>query len=245
MNHFFDTMETALPGLAMSRFCSAHLAWLVIAAALMAGFTWLYCRLDDRRRDFLRIALGIAAAVIGLTKQVCLFAAHVWHPAYLPVCFCSFGLLLVILHAWKNSEFVGNILYTVYLPLSLVTLISPYWLVLPAKNFLCWYYFLSHILLAVYPLMLVVGGTLRPRLHHAPRIAVLSLAVLVPLFALDATLDLNFFYLMSAPTGHFIDWFTHHCGSHLVGYPVLLALLFTVSYGGYALVRLIFPKKET
>ena len=244
MNHFFDTMETALPNLAMSRFCSAHLAWLVIAGAFLAGFIWLYCRLDDRRRDFLRIGLGIAAMVIGLMKQVCLFAAHVWHPAYLPVCFCSFGLLLVAFHAWKGGEFLANILYTVFLPLSIAALIAPYWLALPSKNFLCWYYFLSHILLAVYPLMLVAGGTLQPRLRHAPRIAVLALAVLIPLFALDATLDLNFFYLMSAPEDHFINWFTHHCGSHLVGYPVLLALLFTVMYGGYALVRLIFFKKE-
>ena len=244
MNHFFDTMETALPNLAMTRFCPAHLAWLVIALALLAALVWLYRFLDDRRRDFMRIALGCAAAIIGVGKQVCLFAAHVWHPAYLPVCFCSFGLLLVVLHAWKGSEFLGNILYAVYLPLSLAALISPYWLLLPAKNFLCWYYFLSHILLSAYPLMLVVGKNLRPGLRHAPRIAVLALAVLMPLFALDATLDLNFFYLMSAPEGHFINWFTHRCGSHLVGYPVLLALLFAVMYGGYALVRLIFRKKE-
>ena len=244
MNHFFDTTETALSSLAMSRFCAAHLSWLVIALALLVASTWLYYRLDDRRRDFMRIAFGIAAALIGLGKQACLFSAHVWHPAYLPVCFCSFGLLLVVLHAWKGSEFLGNILYAVYLPLSLAALISPYWLMLPAKNFLCWYYFLSHILLAAYPLMLTTGGTLRPRLRHAPRIAVLALAVLMPVFALDATLDLNFFYLMSAPEGHFIDWFTHRCGSHLVGYPVLLVLLFAVMYSGYALARLIFCKKE-
>lgn len=244
MNHFFDTMETALPDLAMSRFCPAHWVWLAIAAVFFVGSAWLYRRLDDRRRDIMRLGFGAAAAVIGMGKQVCLFAAHAWHPAYLPVCFCSLGLILVIFHAWKGSEFLGNILYSLYLPLSVAALVSPYWLVLPARNFLCWYYFLSHVLLSAYPLMLAVSGALRPRLRHAPRIAVLTLAVLMPLFALDAALDLNFFYLMTAPENHFMNWFTHRCGSHLVGYPVLLALLFALMYGGDALARLIFYKKE-
>ena len=242
MNHFFDTLETASPLLATRLYGPEHLVWFLLFTALTVGLTALYYRLDDRRRDHMRLILGGLAAAIGLFKEICLFVGHVWHPAYLPFCFCSFGLILVFLHAVKNSEFVANILYTIYLPCAFIGLIRPYWLALPAKNFLFWFYFASHILLVIYPLMQAVGGDLVLHPRHIPRIAMLTLCLFIPIFALDVSLDLNFFFLVSPPEHHILQWFALHGGSHLLGYPVILGVLFFIMYGLSALVRLITAK---
>ena len=231
MNRFFYTLESVPSDLAIKAFGREHLTWLIVFVLLGAGCVALYRRLDDRRRDHMRLILAALAVAVGLFKQICLIKGGMWHPAYLPFCFCSLGIFFMALHALRGNAFFADVLYVFYLPMSFFALLDPYWLALPGKNFLSWYYFAAHILLLIYPLMLVVGRTLRPDPRHIPRLVLLAVCLWIPLFALDAALDVNFLFLMSPPAGNILNWFTAKCGAHLVGVPVLTALMLLGMYG--------------
>ena len=91
--------------------------------------------------------------------------------------------------------------------------------------------------------MLTVSGELRPDPRQWPRLFLLTVCLWVPLFAMDAALDVNFLFLMSAPEGSILNWFRDICGAHLVGFPVLTAVTLGTMYGLSRLLD-ITDKKE-
>lgn len=80
-----------------------------------------------------------------------------------------------------------------------------------------------HILLACYPVMLFSAGDIRPEMKALGRCVLLLVCMAVPIVAVNLLLDTNFMFLMYAPSGNPLAWFAQHCGSHLIGFPVLLA----------------------
>lgn len=63
-------------------------------------------------------------------------------------------------------------------------------------------------------------------------------------FGINLVLDTNFMYLMYPPKGNPLVWFEKTFGNHLIGYPVLIALVLLLMYGPAAYLRRRSNKKE-
>ena len=120
-------------------------------------------------------------------------------------------------------------MYFVCLPAACAALLFPTWAPLPPLNFMVIHSFTVHFLLALYPLALTLRGDMDPQPRAFPRCFALLAAMAVPIWFFNRAFDTNFMFLMRAGEGNPLKLFERF-GSHLLGYPVLLAAVFAVMY---------------
>ena len=148
---------------------------------------------------------------------------------YLPLHLCSINIFLIALHAWRRPKLLDTFLYFVCLPAACAALLFPTWTPLPPLNFMVIHSFTVHFLLALYPLALTLRGDMAPQPRAFPRCFALLAAMAVPIWFFDRAFGTNFMFLMRADEGNPLKLFERF-GSHLLGYPVLLAVVFAVMY---------------
>ena len=120
-------------------------------------------------------------------------------------------------------------MYFVCLPAACAALLFPTWAPLPPLNFMVIHSFTVHFLLALYPLALTLCGDMDPQPRAFPRCFALLAAMAVPIWFFNRAFGTNFMFLMRAGEGNPLKLFERF-GSHLLGYPVLLAVVFAVMY---------------
>ena len=238
MEKFLLTTEIAPGGVGFSGFGVWHLLWLLgmIVSVTICGI--LYRRTNDAVATLLRksIAILIVANEVVL-KQIPLILMGRWLPNYLPLHLCSINVFLIAWHAWKGGNLLGDFLYTVCIPGALAALLFPSWTSLPPFCLMSIHSFTIHILLVLYPVLLVVRGDVKPTWRRIPQ----CLAVLVGLAAVALAANLifntNFFFLMEAEPENPLYLFETMWGSHLLGFPVLITAVLIVMHLPLALIQ--------
>lgn len=244
MENFFLTTEIAPEGVGFSGFGMWHLVWLCVLAASLILCGSLYRRANDAAAARWRktIAVLIVANEVFL-KQIPLILLDHWLPNYLPLHLCSINVFLIAWHAWKGGDLLGDFLYTVCIPGALAALLFPSWTSLPPFCLMSIHSFTIHILLVLYPVLLVARGDVKPDWRRIP----LCLAVLLGLAAValvaNLMFDTNFFFLMEADSGNPLYLFETMWGSHLLGFPVLITAVLIVMHVPVIFVRKIRKTK--
>ena len=117
--------------------------------------------------------------------------------------------------------------YALCIPGAVVAMLSPSWQRLPVWNLLHLHSYSIHVLLILYPVLLLAGG-FRPQVHHIRWVLAFLCAIATPIFFLNRLLKTNFFFL-NDPQGNAITAFFAHCFGerfYLLGFlPVLAAVL--------------------
>ena len=243
MKYFFDTTETIPLDLGFGAYSAVHIIWLTVLVAVCIGCSILYAKSGDHKRAFLRKLVAIALLVDEiLLKQLPLIIGGRWLPDYLPLHLCSINIFLVVWHAWKGGDAIGGFLYTVCIPGALAAMLFPTWACLPAVNLMVIHSFTVHILLILYPVMLISGKDIRPNWRHTPKYMIILACMAVLAFVVNLLLDTNFFFLMQADPGNPLYFFETAWGSHLLGFPVIIVGVLLVMQGPFALLEL---KKKT
>lgn len=230
MENFFLTTEIAPEGVGFDGFSFWHLMWLGGLLVSVVLFGILYRRTDDAVAARWRkiIAVLILANEVFL-KQIPLILCKHWLPTYLPLHLCSINVFLVAWHAWKGGDMLGDFLYTVCIPGALAALLFPSWTVLPPFCLMSIHSFTIHILLVLYPVLLVVRGDITPNWRRIPQCLAILAALAVIALVANLAFDTNFFFLMEAEPGNPLYLFETMWGSHLLGFPVLItAVLFVM-----------------
>ena len=149
---------------------------------------------------------------------------------YLPLHLCSINIFLIAIHAWHPTEMLSNFLYTVCIPGAMAALLFPSWTKLPVLNFMHLHSFTVHILLITYPVMVTVGGDLKPDWRQLPKSLLFTLCLAVPVYGVNLALDTNFMFLMYAEEGNPLLLFEQMFGNHLLGIPVLATVFVGAMY---------------
>ena len=87
-----------------------------------------------------------------------------------------------------------------------------------------------HILLVLYPLLLVTTGQVETTLKAAFKGVVLLVAMAIPVYFLNLLWDTNFMFLMNPDSGNPLEFFEKLLGSHLWGFPILLPVVIFIMY---------------
>ena len=223
MEYFLDTIETIGEGHGFSLFGPRHLITLAVFAAFTVGSCVVYGRANAEKRGKMRKLFAVLLLADEIFKHVCLFLGGNFNWTYLPLQLCSINIFLIAVHAWRPNKTLDNFLYFICIPAATAALLFPTWTTLPAMNFMFLHSTSVHILLAAYPIMLYAAGDIHPELRELGRCLLLLAAMAVPIVLVNLLLDTNFMFLMYAPDGNPLKWFDVHCGSHLIGFPILLA----------------------
>lgn len=202
MTYFWETVDTIAPGLGWRHFGPFHLAVLAVFLLLGAVLCHDYCGMDTDKRRRWRRTVALLLVADELFKDFGLLYGGNFSLDYLPLHLCSINIFLIALHAWRRPKLLDTFLYFVCLPAACAALLFPTWAPLPPFNFMVIHSFTVHFLLA---------------------------AMAVPIWFFNRAFGTNFMFLMRAGEGNPLKLFERF-GSHLLGYPVLLAVVFAVMY---------------
>jgi hypothetical integral membrane protein (TIGR02206 family) len=189
-----------------------------------------YRRLDEKGRARWKKIVALLIVADELFKMVMLTIGGRYEVDYLPLHLCSINIFLIAFHAWRPNRTVGGFLYTVCIPGAIAAMLFPTWTSLPVGNFMHLHSFTVHILLIMYPMVLVLTGETKPQARELPKyLALLAGLGLIALIA-NLLLDTNFMFLMYAEEGNPLLVFENLWGSHLLGFPVLITAVLIVMY---------------
>lgn len=237
MEHFWETVEVIPEGIGFSHYGTLHLCWLAAFAVLAVLNCIAYRKMGEKGRKIWRIVVAALLVLDEVYKQVPLFINGYFTLEYLPLHLCSVNIFVIAFHAIKPTKTVGNYLYTVCIPGAMAALLFPTWNALPAANYMLIHSFTVHILLALYPIVLTVAGEIKPELKELPKALLLLVGLSVVALICNLLMDANFMFLMYADPGNPLYLFEELWGSHLLGFPVIIAGVLLVMHTPWVIAK--------
>lgn len=230
MRFFMDTTGTIADGNGFTHFGQLHLIWIAAFLSItLLSCLWFRKAGETGRRCWKR-TVAVLLVLDEIFKQTMLLAGGRFNLSYLPIHLCSINIFIIAVHAFKASTLWDSFLYTVCIPGAIAALLFPTWTKLPFMNFMHLHSFTVHILLALYPIVLAVGGEINPRARDIPKCLLLLVAMAVPIYIINILIDQNFMFLMYAEEGNPLYWFQQNWGNHLLGFPVIIAGVLIIMY---------------
>ena len=150
---------------AFSLFSATHWAELLGAAAVIFLCAVIYYRCREVTRHQILRAVFVLMLADEFMKQAVLLYTGQWNVTYLPLHLCSINIFVCWYDAIHQSRWSKEILYALCIPGAVVAMLSPSWQRLPVWNLLHLHSYSIHVLLILYPVLLLAGG-FRPQVHH-------------------------------------------------------------------------------
>lgn len=227
---FFISKDNIPEGVGFSTFDMTHLLWLLGAFISIAAAVLVYRRLCDKKRKVMRTVVGILVVLCEIVKDIAVAAIGEFDAGYLPFHLCGINILLIGFDLIKQTKTVRNFLYYIGVPGAMLALLFPNWTALPCVNFFHIHSFIVHLLLVMYPVILVASGEVKPNIRTMPKCVLLLIGLAIPAYILNLIFDTNFMFLMSPETGNPLGLFEQYLGSHLWGFPILLPIVMFIMY---------------
>ena len=212
-------------------FGPAHLSVTAVFIAIVAAAMIFYKKLDEKgRQKFLYIMSALLIAD-EIWKHTASLSTGQWEWGFLPLHLCSINIFICVINSFKRDDFTSEILYAVCLPGASLALLMPIWNNLPYWNFMSIHSNSIHVLLIMYPLLLLAGG-FKPNFKRLPKVFAVLLAECVPIFFLNKILGTNFFFINGTENNPVLEILASIFGRELyiVGLPPLLFVFWFFMY---------------
>lgn len=227
---FFKTQDNIPEGLGFAAFGLTHILWLLAGLIFCVAACLFYKRLDEGKRNTMRRVLGIYIFLQEMVKNLVLVILGEFSWGYLPFHLCGINILLIAFDVIKPTKVVRNFLYYFAIPGAMLALLFPNWKEVPFWNFFHLHSFTIHILLVVYPMLLVSTGQIDTHIKSAFQAVLLLVLLAIPVYGLNLLWDTNFMFLMHPDSGNPLELFEKLLGSHLWGFPILLPVVMLIMY---------------
>ena len=226
------TMESLEPDyLCFEHFSPVHLSVTAVFIAIMVAAMVFYKKLDEKSRQKFLYVMSALLIADELWKHVISLATGQWEWGFLPLHLCSINIFVCVINSFRRDKFTSEVLYSVCIPGAALALLMPTWTNLPYWNFMSLHSNSVHVLLIMYPLLLIAGG-FRPDFRRLPKVFALLLAECVPIFFLNKIIDTNFFFLNGTENNPVLEILSSIFGNefYFIGFPPLLAVVWFFMY---------------
>lgn len=237
MKMFFMSKDNVPEGVGFATFGVEHLIWLFCIVAGIVAASFVYKRLDEKKRNVMRLTVGIIIVLLEIAKNIFHIVKGEFSYGYLPFHLCGINILLIAFDMIKPTKIVRNFLYYFSIAGASLALLFPNWNELPMWNFSCIHSFSVHAFLVMYPILLLVSGELEPDLKTMPKCIGLLILMAIPIYFMNLAWDTNFMFLMEPDKGNPLELFEKLLGSHLWGFPILLPVVMGIMYMPIALIK--------
>ena len=227
---FFVSKENIPEGVGFQTFGLTHILWLLAGLLFCVVACIFYRRLSDSKRKMMLKILGVYIFLQEMAKNLVQIILGEFSWGYLPFHLCGINILLITFDTVKQTKVVRSFLYYFAIPGAALALLFPNWTEMPVWNFFHLHSFTIHILLVLYPLLLVTTGQVGTDLKSALRGVLLLVAMAIPVYGLNLLWDTNFMFLMEPDSGNPLELFEKLLGSHLWGFPILLPVVVFIMY---------------
>ena len=227
---FFLTKDNIPEGVGFQTFGLTHMIWLLAGVLLCVAACIFYHKLSADKQKRMLTILGTYIFLQEMVKNLVLVFLGEFSWGYLPFHLCGINILLISFDIIKQTKVVRSFLHYFSIPGAALALLFPNWTDMPVWNFFHIHSFTIHILLVMYPLLLVTNNQAQTDLKSALRGTALLVAMAIPVYGLNLLWDTNFMFLMKPDSGNPLEMFEKLLGSHLWGFPILLPLVILVMY---------------
>lgn len=227
---FFLTSDYIPEGVGFNAFGLTHIIWLLAGLLFCVAACIFYRKLSEDKRKIMRTVLGVYIFLQEMVKNLVLIFLGEFGWGYLPFHLCGINILLIAFDIIKETKVVRSFLYYFAIPGAALALLFPNWTDMPVWNFFHIHSFTIHILLVLYPLLLVTTNQVSTDLKSALRGTALLVAMAIPVYFLNLLWGTNFMFLMEPDSGNPLEMFETLLGSHLWGFPILLPVVILVMY---------------
>ena len=234
---FFLTNDQIPEGVGFQTFGPTHLLWLLVCLLVWVVACIFYRRLSAQKQKLALRVLGIYIFLQEMAKNLVLILLGEFGWGYLPFHLCGINILLILFDTIKQTKTVRSFLYYFAIPGAMLALLFPNWTETPVWNFFHLHSFTIHMLLVLYPLLLVTTNQVLTDLKSALRGVALLVAMAIPVYGLNLLWDTNFMFLMEPDSGNPLEMFEKLLGSHLWGFPILLPVVILVMYIPVFIIR--------
>ncbi len=231
-DNFWKVEETIGEGQGFSLFCASHLIEIAICVIATVIMCIIYRRADEVRSRRIRITVAALQIADELFKYYGLFHSGSWLAKYLPLHLCSINIFICTIHSLlkKNNGLLANFLYSICLPGAIIAELTPSWQMLPVANFMHLHSMTVHLLLIIYPAMLLAKGEIRRDYRYIPQLLLMLIIMAIPLHFFNLGFDTNFMFIEFPIPGTPLVLFEKWFGSHLIGYAIFLPLIMMLEY---------------
>ena len=227
---FFVTSDHIREGVGFQSFGLTHILWLLAGLIFCVAACISYGKLSENKRKLVLTILGIYIFLQEMVKDLVLILLGEFSWGYLPFHLCGINILLIAFDTIKQTKTVRSFLYYFAIPGAALALLFPNWTEMPIWNFFHIHSFTIHILLVLYPLLLVTTNQVSTDLKSAFQGVILLVAMAIPVYFLNLLWDTNFMFLMQPDSGNPLEFFEKLLGSHLWGFPILLPVVIFVMH---------------
>ena len=198
MSYFWftkSTMDKLRPDyIHFEHFGPEHLLVTAGFVAVIIAAMLFYRKLDEKARQKFLYIMSALLIADELWKHVLSAATGQWEWEFVPLHLCSINIFVCVINSFKRDELTSEILYALCVPGAALALLMPTWTNLPYWNFMSLHSNSVHLLLEMYPLLLIAGG-FKPNFKRLPKVLGIVLLECVPIFFINKILDTNFFFL--------------------------------------------------
>lgn len=244
MSYFWSTSYTIPPNVGFSHYGPGHCLWLAVWVGLCAALRLLvHTPLQNRR---CRHVIAVLLLLDEFVKYAVTLPHGTFRADFLPLHLCSINLFVILTDAMLEARsphsaalsYLREVLYAICLPGAFFALLFPGWGELPHANLLCIHSFTAHILLFLYPYLLLLDG-FSPSFRRLVRVLPFFLVILPCIYCLNLLWGTNFMFLRTAGLKNPLTWFERTLGSpgYLIGFVPLCALTWLALYAAPKLLK--------
>lgn len=224
--------ERTEPGLYQFHpFSPVHLCVTAVFLLIIIGAMVFYKKLGEKERQKFLYVMAALLIADELFKHIGSAATGQWEWEFVPLHLCSINIFMCVYNAFRRNDLSAEVLYATCIPGASLALLMPTWTNLPYWNFMSIHSNSVHVLLLMYPLLLLAGG-FRPDFRRLPKVFLVLCCECVPIFFINKVLDTNFFFLNGTAGNPVLKILAGIFGKELyfLGMPLLLIAVWAVMY---------------
>ena len=197
-----------------SLFGTGHIVWMLL---ILATGILLIKKLPGRR---LEIALGIY--LMGWTiLRICWLSFIGSMSIYeLPLHLCSLAAFFCFIYVWRKWDFLGQVLYALCLPGTMLALIFPDWTMYPIVSMGSIEGFTYHAGVLYFICLELALGNIRPQVRSTWKVCLFTAVLTLVIYCFDRAVSANYMFLLSPPAGSPLELMENLLGrsGYLIGY---------------------------
>lgn len=214
-----------------THFSPVHLCVTAVFLLIIIGAMVFYKKLGEKERQKFLYVMAALLIADELFKHIGSAATGQWEWEFVPLHLCSINIFMCVYNAFRRNDLSAEVLYATCIPGASLALLMPTWTNLPYWNFMSIHSNSVHVLLLMYPLLLLAGG-FRPDFRRLPKVFLVLCCECVPIFFINKVLDTNFFFLNGTAGNPVLKILAGIFGKELyfLGMPLLLIAVWAVMY---------------
>ena len=208
---YFWTYEFLLPeNVGFPLFGVEHMLWLIFAAGVTMLLLFVYRKATVHSKLLLERVIGWFMTGWILLLIIYLVAVNYFSIYELPLHLCSIIGILCGIHSVKVndsnrrhglSDVMGQTLYAIGLPSTVLALLFPNWMVYPALSFKSIEGFCFHIGIFIYIIIMLKERKIVPCVKDCPKVLAFLGVIILGVYFIDRTFQLNYIFLLQVSAG--------------------------------------------